>query len=146
MVELLIRFLLILLRWLAPINIFFNILLHWHTSITGNDVYLLLPGIALVFIMLIILGTCTYVYSTFFKVLFLGHIIFFCLVRKCFVYRSVFYLNFLHVFVSFKAIEIFILCFCCITAFIWNWVNDFQVGIAFSSSSFDFFFHIFSEQ
>lgn len=146
MVELLIRFLLILLRWLAPINIFFNILLHWHTSITGNDVYLLLPDIVLVFIMLIILGTCIYVYSTFFKVLFLGHIIFFCLVRKCFVYRSVFYLNFLHVFVSFKAIEIFILCFCCITAFIWNWVNDFQVGIAFSSSSFDFFFHIFSEQ
>ena len=145
MVELLIRFLLILLRWLAPINIFFNILLHWHTSITGNDVYLLLPGIALVFIMLIILGTCTYVYSTFFKVLFLGHI-FFLFGTEVFFYRSVFYLNFLHVFVSFKAIEIFILWFCCITAFIWNWVNDFQVGIAFSSSSFDFFFHIFSEQ
>ena len=145
MVELLIRFLLILLRWLAPINIFFNILLHWHTSITGNDVYLLLPGIALVFIMLIILGTCTYVYSTFFKVLFLGHI-FFLFGTEVFFYRSVFYLNFLHVFVSFKAIEIFILCLCCITAFIWNWVNDFQVGIAFSSSSFDFFFHIFSEQ
>ena len=135
MVELLIRFLLILLRWLAPINIFFNILLHWHTSITGNDVYLLLPGIALVL----------YVYSTFFKVLFLGHI-FFLFGTEVFFYRSVFYLNFLHVSVSFKAIEIFILCFCCITAFIWNWVNDFQVGIAFSSSSFDFFFHIFSEQ
>ena len=145
MVELLIRFLLILLRWLAPINIFFKILLHWHTSITGNDVYLLLPGIALVFIMLIILGTCTYVYSTFFKVLFLGHI-FFLFGTEVLFYRSVFYLNFLHVFVSFKAIEIFILCFCCITAFIWNWVNDFQVVIAFSSSSFDFFFHIFSEQ